>query len=293
MQPGVSSSVEASIMIHLSWTGAFKVDSFADSGTPGDPTSGTQSQVQGIASLDSWGDVSNVYTINGSAEGDLVYLDTSNADTPRLVNVAQINSGSGNDVVDLTSPRFYYSAVTIDGGTGNDWLLGNIGNDRLLGQSGRDWIKGYGGNDRVDGGRDHDRLHGGRGNDKLIGSSGNDYLFGEQGKDTLSGGSGSDRFVFDTAPSKSNIDTIADFSVKYDSIHLEKDIFTKAGAKGRLKSDAFWTGDSAHDRSDRVIYNEDTGYLYYDPDGTGSASQKAIAKLSKNLSVTEKDFFIV
>ena len=127
-------------MIHLSWTGAFKVDSFADSGTPGDPTSGTQSQVQGIASLGSWGDVSNVYTINGTAEGDLVYLDTSNADTPRLVNVMQINSGSGNEVVDLTSPRFYYSAVTIDGGTGNDWLLGNIGNDRILGQSGRDWI---------------------------------------------------------------------------------------------------------------------------------------------------------
>jgi Ca2+-binding RTX toxin-like protein len=113
------------------------------------------------------------------------------------------------------------------------------------------------------------------------------------GKDILSGGSGSDRFVFDTAPTKSNIDTITDFSVKYDSIHLEKDIFTKAGANGRLKSDAFWTGDSAHDRSDRIIYSKDTGYLYYDPDGTGSASQRAIAKLSKNLAITEKDFFIV
>ena len=62
----------------------------------------------------------------------------------------------------------------------------------------------------------------------------------------------------------------------------------------RLKSKmiAGDTGSSAHDRSDRIIYNDDTGYLYYDPDGTGSASKKVIAKLSKNLSITEKDFFI-
>jgi Ca2+-binding RTX toxin-like protein len=89
------------------------------------------------------------------------------------------------------------------------------------------------------------------------------------------------------------MDTITDFSVKYDSIHLAQSVFTKAGSKGSLKGKAFWSGDSAHDRSDRVIYNEDTGYLYYDPDGTGSASQKAIAKISKHLSITEKDFFIV
>jgi hypothetical protein len=93
-------------MIHLSWTGAFKVDSFVDTGTPGDATPGTQFQVQGIASVGTWGDASDVYTINGTADGDLIYLDTSNADTPRLINVTQINSGAGNDVVDLTSPIF-------------------------------------------------------------------------------------------------------------------------------------------------------------------------------------------
>lgn len=280
-------------MIFLNWVGTFKIDSFADAGTPGDPTPPVDLQVQGIASLETWGDSSNIYTISGTTDADLIYLDTSNFETPRLVNVTQINSGSGNDLVDLTSRRFQYGSIKIDGGTGNDWILANTGNDRIFGQSGRDWIKGYGGNDLINGGSDNDRLYGGRGNDKLTGSSGNDYLFGQLGKDILAGGSGSDRFVFDTAPSKSNMDTITDFSVKYDSIHLEKDVFTKAGALGRLKSGAFWSGDSAHDRSDRVIYNEDTGYLYYDPDGTGSASQRTIAKLSKHLAITEKDFFIV
>ncbi len=67
----------------------------------------------------------------------------------------------------------------------------------------------------------------------------------------------------------------------------------KAGAKGGLKADAFWTGSAAHDANDRIIYNDDTGYLYYDRDGTGGAQQQAIAKLSKHLEITHKDFFIV
>jgi len=277
----------------LNWDGTFKFDTFADTGTLGDPTPRTSFEVSGIANPDVQGNTSDVFTIYGTVNADLIYLDTSNTDTPRLVNVTQIYGGEGDDVIDLTSPRYQYGPVSLDGGSGNDWLLGNDGSDRIYGRSGNDWIKGYGGNDRIDGGSGNDRVYGGRGNDKLWGSSGNDYLYGGLGKDTLSGGKGSDKFVFDTAPTKSNMDTITDFSVKYDSIHLEKDIFTKAGSLGRLKASAFWTGSSAHDRSDRIIYNDDTGYLYYDPDGTGSASQKVIAKLSKHLSITEKDFFIV
>ncbi|MGF9758452.1 calcium-binding protein, partial [Microvirga sp. 0TCS3.31] len=59
------------------------------------------------------------------------------------------------------------------------------------------------------------------------------------------------------------------------------------------KGKAFWSGEEAHDASDRVVYNEKTGYLYYDPDGTGGASQKVIAKLAKDLAITHKDLFIV
>jgi Ca2+-binding RTX toxin-like protein len=136
-------------------------------------------------------------------------------------------------------------------------------------------------------------LYGGRGNDKLIGGSGHDYLYGQLDKDTLTGGSGNDRFVFDVAPTKSNVDTITDFSVRYDSILLAQSVFTKAGAMGGLKAKAFWSGSKAHDASDRVIYNEKSGYLYYDSDGTGDAPMRAMAKLSKNLEITHKDFFLV
>jgi Ca2+-binding RTX toxin-like protein len=281
-------------MQYLNWSGAFVFDSWRDNGSPGDPPiQAMEGQVQGITNLDTWGDGLDVATIFGTSDADLIFLERVGYDTPRLINVTQISGGGGNDVIDLTSTHFTYGAVTLNGGTGNDWLLGNAGGDRLFGLSGRDWLKGYGGNDRIDGGSDNDRLHGGRGNDKLTGSSGNDHLFGQWGKDVLTGGRGFDKFIFDTAPSNSNVDRVTDFSVKDDSIYLEKDVFTKAGAKGHLKSDAFWSGSKAHDASDRVIYNDETGYLYYDPDGTGGASQKVIAKLSKNLEITHKDFFIV
>ena len=282
-------------MQYLNWNGTFMFDSWGDHGSPGDPpTNKIGGAAQGITNFDTWGDGLDVYTIYGTSETDLIFLDrVVGFDTPRLTNVTQISGGVGNDVLDLTSTRFTYGAVTLDGGAGNDSLLGNSGADRLFGQSGHDRLKGYGGNDYLSGGLNNDHLYGGRGNDKLIGGSGHDYLYGQFGKDALSGGSGNDRFVFDVSPTKANLDTITDFSVKYDSIHLARSVFTKAGSTGGLKASAFWSGSKAHDTNDRVIYNDKTGYLYYDSDGTGDAPMRAIAKLSKNLDITHKDFFIV
>jgi Ca2+-binding RTX toxin-like protein len=281
-------------MQYLNWSGTFIVDGWGDNGSPGDPpTHPLGGQVQGIGNSVVWGDSLDLYTVLGTSDVDLIFMDRRGYDTPRLINVKQINAGAGNDLVDLTSLRFTYGAVAINGGPGNDWLLGNSSGDRLFGTSGNDRLKGYGGNDYLSGGNNNDHLYGGRGNDKLFGGSGHDYLRGEFGKDTLTGGSGNDRFVFDTAPTKSNMDTITDFSVKYDSIQLAASVFTKAGSKGSLKAKAFWSGSAAHDRDDRVIYNDESGYLYYDPDGTGSAPKKMIAKLSKDLAITHKDFFIV
>lgn len=282
-------------MQYLVWDGTFAFDEFVDQGSPGDPPiEPMEGQVQGITNYDDiWGDSLDVYTIIGTAYADIVFLDRLGHDTPRLTNIRQINGGFGNDLIDLTSTRFNYGAVTINGGAGNDWLMGNSGGDRIFGQSGHDRLKGYGGNDQLSGGGSNDRLYGGRGNDKLNGGLGNDYLYGQFGKDTLTGGRGNDKFVFDVLPSKSNMDTITDFSVKYDSIHLARSIFTKVGLKGSLKGKAFWSGEKAHDANDRVIYNEKTGYLYYDSDGTGDAPIKTIAKLSKGLAITHKDFFIV
>ncbi|MBD2748059.1 hypothetical protein IC232_15290 [Microvirga sp. BT688] len=85
--------------------------------------------------------------------------------------------------------------------------------------------------------------------DRLTGGTGMDVLWGGLGKDTLTGDKGQDIFVFDTKPNKkSNLDKIADFNVKDDTIWLDNKVFTKLGKAGTeakpapLKKDFFVTG---------------------------------------------------
>jgi serralysin len=59
-------------------------------------------------------------------------------------------------------------------------------------------------------------------------------------------------------------------------------------------SDAFHTGLAAHDVNDRIIYNNLTGDLYYDKDGTGAAAQIKFAMLDTPLpALANTDVFVV
>jgi serralysin len=76
--------------------------------------------------------------------------------------------------------------------TGNDTLDGGNGNDAILGLAGDDTLDGGNGNDVLDGGGGDDTLAGGNGNDMLFGSVGVDALMGGNGDDSLEGGAGDD-----------------------------------------------------------------------------------------------------
>jgi Ca2+-binding RTX toxin-like protein len=167
--------------------------------------------------------------------------------------------------------------------------------DTITGTAYADYIRSWAGADTVNAGGGADTVLGGTGNDVLNGSSGNDILYGEAGKDRLAGGTGSDKFVFSTTLSAStNVDVIADFNVAADEIWLDNDVFTKAGAIGQLKSDAFHKGTAAADAEDRMIYNSSNGYLYYDRDGTGTAYSKVlVADLAAGLAMTYLDFEVI
>jgi hypothetical protein len=143
-------------------------------------------------------------------------------------------------------------------------------------------------------------LSGTAGSNVLTGGAGQDRLSGGLGKDTLTGGGGQDVFVFDTKPNtRTNLDRITDFNVRDDALWLDNAIFKALGKSGSvtkpatLKSSFFYAGTTAHDGSDRVIYNKKTGALYYDADGTGAAKQVQIATLAKKLALSYKDFFVI
>jgi Ca2+-binding RTX toxin-like protein len=154
------------------------------------------------------------------------------------------------------------------------------------------------GNNVLKGGSASDKLDGWSGNDKLYGGAGSDILNGGTGKDLLYGQTGHDVFVFNTKPSKSNLDKILDFSVKDDTIWLDNAVFKKLGKgaeahPGKLNKFYLTTGDSAEDGNDYLVYDKKTGILSYDADGSGAKEAVTFAQLAKGLTLTADDFRII
>ena len=90
--------------------------------------------------------------------------------------------------------------VTILGNGGDDTIKDTYDGEagRILdGGPGNDEVVGYGGNDRIDGGDGNDKVDGGAGNDEVRAGAGDDVLWGdhyqEPGADLLDGGPGTDQ----------------------------------------------------------------------------------------------------
>ncbi|MGV0107021.1 trypsin-like serine protease [Nostoc sp. DSM 114160] len=137
----------------------------------------------------------------------------------------------------------------------------------------------------------NNNLNGGNGNDILIGGSGNDTFVGGLGNDTLTGGTGSDVFTINTA--SEGIDNITDFSPLDDTIHVSQIGFGGGLSEGILQATQFFIGSVAEDSSDRFIYNNNTGGLFFDADGTGSSSQIQVAQLAIGLAMTNTNIFVI
>ncbi|MEZ0170209.1 hypothetical protein [Microvirga sp. TS319] len=159
--------------------------------------------------------------------------------------------------------------------------------------------------ERLVGSASNDRFKGGAGRDLFKGQGGNDTLVGGSGNDTLYGGAGKDIFVFDTRLGTSttdrrvNFDAIKDFNPADDTFWLDNAIFKKLGAKGsearpqQLNKAFFVTGTAAKGKDDYLIYNDKTGVLSYDADGSGSKAAIEIAQLARGLKLSYKDFYVI
>lgn len=148
------------------------------------------------------------------------------------------------------------------------------------------------GNDLLDGGTGNDTLTGGAGIDTLTGGTGNDILVSGTGNDILTGGTGSDRFTFNSR--SEGLDRITDFSVVDDTIAI-----SAAGFGGGLVAGAaiavnqFVLGTGATTGSNRFIFNNGNGSLFFDQDGTGAIAKIQIATLNTGLSLSNADIFVL
>jgi Ca2+-binding RTX toxin-like protein len=183
----------------------------------------------------------------------------------------------------------------------SELLVTGIGNelDNLMTISRGGRLEGRGGDDTLLGSSSasaQNELLGGDGNDVLESIVG-DTLDGGAGDDTLSGtnlmtgGSGADRFVVTGSE-------ITDFTHDLDRVQVDGSLFGDTGPSGRFAvgDERFFAGadaTAAHDASDRVIYDTDTGLLRYDPDGTGAAGAEIIATLQGAPVVTATDIEVV
>jgi Ca2+-binding RTX toxin-like protein len=137
-----------------------------------------------------------------------------------------------------------------------------------------------------------DSLTGTSGNDLIDGKGGDDKIWAKNGSDVLIGGAGKDTFTFDTKSGSANVDVIVDFNVADDTIRLNDTTFTKL-KYGALSSSSFVVGTKALDAGDRIIYNDKTGVLSYDADGTGSTAAVKFAVIENLAKLTAADFLVI
>jgi Ca2+-binding RTX toxin-like protein len=256
-----------------------------------------------------WSDILNGFAgddaIDGGRRNDLIYGgdgdDTlvGGSGNDRLYGGGgndSLSGGSGNDRLDGGNDD-----DSLEGGSGNDRLAGRDGHDDLFGGAGHDQLVGGDGDDSLEGGSGHDKLTGGDGSDTLLGGGGRDNLNGGGGqdvlnggenRDTLRGGADADVFVFDTALVAGSYDVVADLAVGVDKVHLDDDVF-QALAAGALPANAFHIGTAAATTDQHIIYDNATGRLFYDADGSDAGEAIQFARLKPNLALTENDFLVI
>jgi len=266
------------------------------------------------------------YTDNGGTHESLTSVATG---VVGIVNIGTDNDNRrggtvGNDILKgLGGNDALYSSSgddLLDGGKGNDTMVGGTGNDIYIVDSVGDVVIEAvgGGNDSLwswisttladnveslallgtvaingTGNTLNNGLQGNTASNVLSGLAGNDALNGGLGNDTLTGGAGQDKFLFNSTPAATNIDTITDFSVADDTLQLYHAIFNQLPAGSVLDSAYLKIGAAAADANDFIIYKPTSGGLFYDADGNGAGAAVQIAVLGVNLALTSADFVVV
>ncbi len=207
---------------------------------------------------------------------------------------------------------------TLNGGRGSDSMQGGSGNDIYFVNGSGDLISESAGNGSADrvaasasygltgglsieilsttaaSGTDAINLSGNGLSQSIIGNAGANRLNGGRGNDVLTGHGGADVFRFTTDLVPTNIDEITDYNVAQDRIDLDNAIFAGL-APGVLATGRFVANASGQATTllHRIIYETDTGNLYYDADGNGGTARVRFGILDPGLMMSSSEFLIV
>ncbi|WP_052954706.1 calcium-binding protein [Microvirga vignae] len=208
-----------------------------------------------------------------------------------------LDGGAGSDTADYSSAvsGLVANLASFYANTGEAAGDSYVGIENLTGSSYADQLTGTSSANGLDGGGGNDLLSGGSGNDTLEGGLryGYDTLVGGAGSDVLTGGLGQDVFGFDAVPGAGNVDTITDFGVGTDKIQLSGATF-KGLAAGTLSTAAFKLGTVATTLDQHILYDRTTGELFWDADGSGTASAAVkFATVTAGTALSATDFLVV
>jgi Ca2+-binding RTX toxin-like protein len=138
---------------------------------------------------------------DGSAE-----LSIPRAEVERL----SVDGGNGDDSVRIDESNGVFTdaiATTIDGGNGNDRLVGGAGAMTLRGGNGDDALAGGAGAETLIGGNGDDSIDGNKGNDVGLLGNGNDTFVWDpgDGSDVVEGQNGTDTMLFNGADASERV----------------------------------------------------------------------------------------
>lgn len=241
-------------------------------------------------------------TLNGSTLDDVLALRFSHGiinagygDDSLLMTYGggRLFGGGGNDRITV-----YQSRATVDAGSGNDKMFlkqgegvfkGGIGNDYISFYDAKGDMYGGAGNDRLIARQSDVDLFGGAGNDQLRFSDGMGKMTGGAGADTLIMGEGSQGVVYGSTAEGG--DRVFGFNPDLDWVELHAAGFTGLTA-GRL-TDANFSQNAADSTAPQVIYDQTTGRLTFDADGTDGGAAVLLATFVTKPVLTADAFLIV
>jgi Ca2+-binding RTX toxin-like protein len=131
----------------------------------------------------------------------------------------------------------------------------------------------------------------------VLGSLSDDALWGGAGNDTLIGNGGNDVFGFNEVGS-ANGDVVTDFA-RGDRFGLatiangDGNVAAFSALGTTFESSEFVTGTSAVGTNAQIVYNQDTGQIFYDADGTGSGAAELVATIVAGTQLGFNDFTVL